>query len=150
MVTAEHGRLDPPAELADPVARAAARSASGIRATERVFAPTRPEQGIAELGLESQVELAPTVRARRRVVEARRRAVVLAPGRAMAAGGQAPPRRRGQRVVVGQSELVAVQESLSEVVAEDLVQLDELGAVRSSHVAKRACRSARTDFGSAS
>ena len=49
--------------------------------------------------------------------------------RAAPGGGQAPPRRRGQAVVVGQPELGAVAACLFEVVAEDLVQLDELGAV---------------------
>ncbi len=39
------------------------------------------------------------------------------------------PRPRGQLVVCGQPELGAVAAGLLEVVAEDLVQLDELGAV---------------------
>ena len=56
-------------------------------------------------------------------------AVVLAELRPVAAGGQAAPRRRGQHVVVGQPELGAVAAGLLEVVAEDLVQLDELGPV---------------------
>ena len=49
--------------------------------------------------------------------------------RAVAGGGQAPPRRGGQLVVVGHPELGAVAAGLLEVVAEDLVQLDELGPV---------------------
>ena len=56
-------------------------------------------------------------------------AVVLPERRAAAAGGQAPPRRRGQLAVAGSPELGAVAAGLLEVVAEDLVQLDELGAV---------------------
>ena len=44
----------------------------------------------------------------------------------MAAGRQAPPRRRGQLVVCGQPELGAVAAGLLEVVAEDLVQLNQL------------------------
>ena len=49
--------------------------------------------------------------------------------RAATGGRQAPPRRGGQDAVVGRPELSAVAAGLLEVVAEDLVQLDELGAV---------------------
>jgi hypothetical protein len=43
-----------------------------------------------------------------------------------------------------------VTDSLLEVVADDLVQLDEALAVLSSHLAKRRCSSARVAFGTAS
>jgi len=45
---------------------------------------------------------------------------------AEAGGSQAPPRRAAQLVVGGQPEFVAVATGLFEVVADDLVQLDEL------------------------
>jgi hypothetical protein len=49
--------------------------------------------------------------------------------RAATGGGQAPSCRGCQDAVVGRPELSAVAAGLLEVVAQDLVQLDKLGAV---------------------
>ena len=51
---------------------------------------------------------------------------------------------------VGLPQLGEVAGRLLEVVAQDLVQLDEIGPCSSSQPAKRSCRSARIAFGSAS
>ena len=128
-VEAEHARLDPPAELADTIARRRGTLGEGICAPERVVAPACPEQGVAELGFEGEVDLGRRYERGGALEQADGGAVVLAEGRAVAAGGQAPPRRRGQLVVGGHPELGAVAAGLLEVVAEDLVQLDELGPV---------------------
>ena len=56
--------------------------------------------------------------------------------------------RRG--TVVERTELLAVAVGLLEVVAEDLVELDERLPCTASQTAKRSCSSARVAFGSAS
>ena len=85
-----------------------------------------------------------------RALEQRARgSAVLAPERSPAGGGEPLAGARGQ-VVRRLPELAAVGGSLLEVVADDLVQLDELRRARSSQSAKRSCSSARTLLGSAS
>ena len=107
------------------VARCARESA------RRSASSTLPAQNRAshELGFEGEVELGRRHERGCALQEARRRPVVLAERRSLAAGGQAAPRRRGQRVVSGQAELGTVARPLLEVVAEDLVELDEITAV---------------------
>ena len=112
--------------------RSPAAAARSARASARRSASSPlPAQSRAshELGLEGEVELGRRHERGGALEQAHGGAVVLAEGRAVAAGRQAPPRRRGQLVVVGQPELGAVAAGLLEVVAEDLVQLDELGPV---------------------
>ena len=53
-------------------------------------------------------------------------------------------------MLVEQTEFVAVPKGLLEVVAEQLLTLDETAPRASSQSAKRSCSSARTAFGSAS
>ena len=91
---------DPPAQLADTIARRRGTLGEGICAPERVVAPACPEQGVAELGFEGEVELGRRYERGCALEQADSGAVVLAEGRAVAAGRQAPPRRRGQLVVV--------------------------------------------------
>ena len=122
-------RLDPPAELRNLVACVRGAVRERIGAPERLVDLACPEQGLDELGFEGEVELGRRHERGCALQEARRRPVVLAERRSLAAGGQAAPRLRGQRVVEGQSELGTVARRLLEVVAENLVQLDELGAV---------------------
>ena len=125
----DHARLDPPAELADTIARRRGTLGEGICAPERIVAPACPEQGVAELGFEGEVELGRRHERGGALEKAHGGAVVLAEIRAEAGRRQTPPRRRGQLVVGGQPELGAVAARLLEVVAQDLVQLDELGPV---------------------
>ena len=66
----------------------------GIRAPERVLAPAHPEQGVAELGLEGEVELGRRDERGGTLVQAHGRAVVLAAGRAMASRPSAAASRR--------------------------------------------------------
>ena len=98
-VHADHGRLDPPAELPNLVAcgRGAVRERLGT--PERLVDLACPEQDLDELGLEGEVELGRRHERGCALEEARRRPVVLAERRSLAAGGQAAPRRRGQRGV---------------------------------------------------
>ena len=71
------------------------------------------EDGIRAAARSSRLAAARVVRAAQRT----------APG-----GGQALPRRRGQLAVLGHPELGPVATGPLEVVAEDLFQLDEVGA----------------------
>ena len=73
----------------------------GICAPKCVFAPACPEQSALELELEGEVKLGRWDERGGSLVEFHGRAVVLAEGRAVAAGRQASPRRRGQLVVGG-------------------------------------------------
>ena len=74
---------------------------------------------------------------------------VAAPERASARGGESLARALGQlRVRLAELRLVASR--LLEVVAEDLVQLDESRPRSSSQSAKRSCSSARVALGRAS
>ena len=69
---------------------------------------------------------------------------------------RAPPRleemvpRAKRELGVWPAELVEIPGGLLEVVADDLVQLDEVAAVELEPAAKRSCSSARTALGSAS
>jgi hypothetical protein len=74
---------------------------------------------------------------------------VAAPEGAAAGGGEPFGRTFGQPRV-GLPELLLVAGGLLEVVAEDLVQLDEIAAARLQPHGERSCSSARIDFGSPS
>ena len=109
---------------------AAARSARESARRSDVVGPACPEQGFAELDLDGEVELGRRDERGGALEQADGGAVVLAEGCARSAAGRQPsPRRGGQGAVVGRPELGPVAAGLLEVVAEDLVQLDELGAV---------------------
>ena len=97
---AEDARLDPRAELADMIARDGGTLGEGS-ARRSASSPLLPEQSVAELNLECEVEVGRRDERGGSLVEAHGRVVVLAEGRAAAAGRQAPPRRRGQLVVGG-------------------------------------------------
>ena len=99
------------------------------RALEGFVALSGPEQGVDEIVLEGDVDL---VRRHERcgsLQQVRSREVVDPRERPAAGGRQSPPRRRRQCDVLRCPELGAVATGLLEVVAEDLVQLDELGPV---------------------
>ena len=121
--------LDPPAELADAIARSGGPLGERIRAPERVVAPACQNRASTRSVSRARSISAGGTSAAARSSRLDGGAVVLPERRAAAGGGQAAPRRRGQLAVVGQPELGAVAAGLLEVVAEDLVQLDELGAV---------------------
>ena len=112
--------------------RSPAAAARSARASARRSASSPlPAQKSASTSssLEGEVDLGRRDERGGALEQAHGGAVVLAGAARAAAGGQAPPRRRGQHAVVGQPELDAVAAGLLEVVAEDLVQLDELGPV---------------------
>jgi hypothetical protein len=116
-------------DLADTIARRSGPLGEEICSPERIVGPSCPEQGLAQLGFEGEVEL---VRRHERgcaLEQAHGGTVVLPADRTVAAGYQAPSRLGGQGAVVGCLEIGAVATGDLEVVAEELVQLDELGPV---------------------
>ena len=128
-VEPEHTRHDPPGDLADTIARRSGPLGEEICSPERVVGPACPEQGLAELGLEGEVDLVRRQERGGALEQAHGGAVVLPTRRTVAAGRQAPSRRGGQGAVVGRPEIGAVATGDLEVVAEELVQLDEFGPV---------------------
>src|SRR5207247_8390096 len=125
---AEQALLNPAAQLTYPIARHRGPLGEGIRAPERVVSLPCLKQGVDDVDLERDVELARGHERGGALEQADGGAVVLTEVGSVAAGGQAASRRRSQHPVVRRSELGAVAAGLLEVVAEDLVQLDELGA----------------------
>ena len=121
--------MDPPAELAEAIAGRSRTVGESVCAPERLVGPASPEQGVSELELEGEVDLGRGHERGRALEQAHGGAVVLAPGRALAARSETLPCRGGEHGIVGQPELGAVREGLLEVVAEELVELDELGPV---------------------
>ncbi len=115
--------------LSVAIARSRGPLCEGTRAPERVASPTCLEQGVDDVDLEGDVELGRGHKRDGALEQAHGGGVVLPELRPAAGGGQAPPRRRGQLFVGRHPELGSVAAGLLEVVAEDLVQLDELGAV---------------------
>ena len=148
---AEQLLLDPPAQLADTIARSRGPLGEGIRAPERVAALACPEQGVDELGFEGEVELGRRHERGGALEQAHGGTVVLAEVRAPAGGGQAAPRRRCQRAVVRQRELGSgrARPARSDN-REDPSSSTRAVPCSSSQDAKRACSSARVAFGSAS
>ena len=128
-VDSEAAPEDPAAELSDTVAGRGGSLGEGICTAERVVALARPAQGVAELDLEGEVKLDPRYERGGTLEQADGGAVILAADGAVACGGQAAPSPRCQLVVVGQPELGPVAVGLLEVVAEELVELDERGRV---------------------
>jgi hypothetical protein len=92
---AKQGTVDPSAQLADAIARCRGPFGEGVRAPERIDAPADPEQGVCELGLESEVELAQGHERDSALEQAQGGGVVGPELRAVAAGRQTPLRRRG-------------------------------------------------------
>ena len=94
---AEHARLDPPAELADTIAR---RRRHARRGRPRAAARRRPlpvqNRASTSSDLEGEVELGRRYERGGALEQADGGAVVRRTLRAAAAGGQAPPRRGGQ------------------------------------------------------
>ena len=88
---AEDARLDPPAQLADAIARRRGPLGEGIRAPERFAALACPEQGVDELGLEGEVDLGRGHERGGALEQAHGGAVVLA---GAARGGRPAVRRR--------------------------------------------------------
>src|SRR5204863_5497896 len=121
--------LDPSAERADPVARGVGPLGERRRSTQRVAAFVAPEEGLDKVDLQGQVELIGGHQGGRSRQEADRR-VTVAPRVGSPSGGrETVPRRSSELVVAHQSELLPIATGLLEVVAHDLVQLDELTAV---------------------
>src|SRR5439155_21596970 len=116
-------------QLTNTVARSRGTLSEGTRPPERVASPTCLEQGVDDVDLEGEVDLGRGHEWDGALEQAHGGGVVLPELRPAAGGGQAAPGRSGQLVVGRHSELAAVAAGLFEVVAEDLVQLDELGPV---------------------
>jgi hypothetical protein len=91
-----------------------------------VVAPSDPDERIADLGLESDVELGGRCERGSALEETHDGAVVLTEARAVGGAPEPQTCRRGQPVVGGQPELLPVATGPLEVVADDLIQLDEL------------------------
>ncbi len=108
-----------------------------------------PEERLSEVELEHDVHPRRPGQLERTLEQSGGGALVAPPERAPAGGGE-PLARALRKRCVGLAELALVADGLLEVVAEDLVQLDQLLAALSSQSAKRSCSSARVAFGSAS
>ena len=126
---ADQARLDPPAKLAHLVTGNRGALGKRIRLPKSLAALAFFVEGVDEVGLEADVDLGRGHERQGPLDQADGGSVVLPDRRSAAGGGQAPPGRAGQLVVEGHPELGAVEAGLLEVVAEYLVQLDQLDAV---------------------
>ena len=100
------------------------------RAAQRLgFARASPGERVDEVGLEADVELRWRHQRSGALEQAGCRAEVEPAQRAAACGGQALSSGGHERVVGGLTQLPPIADGLLEVVAEELVQLDEGGAV---------------------
>jgi hypothetical protein len=113
------------AELTHAIAGGRSPLGGRHRALECFVSSVGPEESEREIVLEGDVDLVRRHERGRTLEQARRREVVDPRERPAAGGGQPPPRSHRQRDVLRCPQLGAVETGLLEVVAEDLVQLDE-------------------------
>src|SRR5829696_8804395 len=119
--------LNPCGELADAIARNGGALRESVGAQDRFVASSAPHEHVGELVFKDEVDLGCGDEHGGALEEARGGLVVLAAGCTASRVGEALPCGTA-KPVLGQPELRAVAARLLEVVAEDLVELDESGS----------------------